>query len=112
MQRKNATNKNPPYRPPTLSGVRHRVERAIKGIYNGHGDVLLEAPPVSGKSYSSLNVASETETSLLYLASRDYLKRDAEESSDQFGLTYKRIPTPYKHCPAFDKVKTTTTVRQ
>ncbi len=103
MQSTNAVSKNPPYRPPTLSDVRHRVEQAIRGIYNGHGNVLLEALPVSGKSYSSLNVASETETLLLYLASRDYLKRDAEELCDQFGLTHKCIPTPHKHCPAFDK---------
>jgi hypothetical protein len=79
------------------------VERAIRGIYNRHENVLLEALPASGKSYSSLNVASKTETLLLYLASRDYLKRDAEELCDQLGLTSKRIPTPYKHCPAFDK---------
>ena len=103
MKNKYAINTNPPYRPPTLDGVRRRVERAIKGIYNGHGDVLLEALPASGKSYSSLNVASKTETLLLYLASRDYLKEDAKELCDEFGLTYKRIPTPYKHCPAFDK---------
>ena len=103
MRNTNPTNKNSPYRPLTLSGVQRRVEQAIREIYNEHGDVLLEALPVAGKSYSALKIASKTETPLLYLASRDYLKRDAEESSDQFGLTYKRIPTPYKHCPAFDK---------
>ncbi|WP_092657152.1 hypothetical protein [Halorientalis persicus] len=79
------------------------MERAIRGIYNGHGDVLLEALPVAGKSYSALKIASKTETPLLYLASRDYLKSDAEAFCDKFGLTHKRIPTPHKYCPAFDR---------
>lgn len=103
MKNKHAINKNPPYRPLTLDGVRRRVEQEIRRIYNGRGNVLLEALPASGKSYSALKIASERETQLLYLPSRNYLKRDAEALCDKFGLDNKRIPTPHEYCPAFDR---------
>jgi hypothetical protein len=86
----------------TLQNVRDRVEHAIREAYNQNENVLLEALPVSGKSYSAITVADETETPLLYLASRNYLKRDAEDLCESLGLDYKRIPTPHNHCPAFN----------
>lgn len=86
----------------TLQDVRDRVEHAIRDAYNQNENVLLEALPVSGKSHSAITVADETETPLLYLASRNYLKRDAEDLCESLGLDYKRIPTPHKHCPAFN----------
>lgn len=90
-------NTNSRYNPLALSSVRSRVERSIERTYEERGAVLLEAPPASGKSYSSFRAANKVETPLLYLASRGYLKDEAEYLCRESQLDFECIPTLHKY---------------
>lgn len=84
-----------------LSDVRKRLENTIAESYRNGDNVLIEALPISGKSYSSIKLASETNTSILYLASLVETKKDARERCEEFELDWFEIPTPHNHCPSF-----------
>jgi len=84
-----------------LSDIRERLGTEIANSYKNKNNVLIESLPITGKSYSTFEKASETDTQILYLTSLNRLKEDSIQKCKKFGLSYYRIPTPHNECPSF-----------
>jgi len=88
-----------------LSGIRERLGTQIANSYKNKNNVLIESLPITGKSHSTFEKASQTSTKILYLTSLNRLKKDAIKRCKKFGLSYHRIPVPHDECPSFKNDK-------
>ncbi|MDL0128512.1 hypothetical protein [Halobacterium salinarum] len=64
--------------------------------------VLIEAPPSSGKTYNSVELATRDGIKVTYLAARRDLYQQARKLAEKRpGLNVETIPSPYRNCPTF-----------
>jgi hypothetical protein len=87
----------------TLEKVWKRRDDMIHRAFNQPKTTLIEALPVSGKSYGSIKWAAQTDNPLTVLAPRHDLLDEYETRCEEFGLTYKRLPSFYRDCTSFEK---------
>lgn len=85
----------------TLSDVRDRRDELIHYGFDTSDTTLIEALPVSGKSYGIIKWASETAKQLTVFAPRHDLVAEFERRCERFGLTYSRLPSFYRDCASF-----------
>jgi len=82
--------------------VRDRTREAVHGAVDADSPVLIEAPPNSGKSTSSYELAHVADTPVTYLASRIDLYKDAKSwVEDESGIRVEEIPSPQRFCDTF-----------
>jgi len=87
----------------SLDAVYERTENLLEQAVNSNSSTLIEAPPSSGKTTSTFKTASRSDETFVYLTKREDLYEQAEEKSEEFGLTPEITPSPHRDCPSFDK---------
>ncbi|WP_157969575.1 hypothetical protein [Haloplanus rubicundus] len=87
----------------TLEEVRNRLNDLIHRGFESPDTSLIKALPVSGKSYGSIKWAAQTGQLLTVFAPRHELLNEYKDYCEEFGLTYKRIPSFYRDCASFEK---------
>jgi hypothetical protein len=103
-----------------ISVVRNHTRELIADAFDSTEPTLIEAPPSSGKTTSTHELAVESETPVTYLCSRTDLYTEAEEhfegeagvrahfeGTDSTGgktdTTYTLIPSPHRDCKSFQE---------
>lgn len=87
----------------TLQEVRHHLDNLIHRGFELTETGLIEALPVSGKSYGVIQWAAQTGKQLTVLAPRHDLLDEYEKTCDEFGLDHQRFPSFYRDCTSFKK---------
>ena len=87
----------------TLEKVRNRRDYLIQRGFNLSEPVLIEAPPVSGKSYGVVEWAKKTGEQLTVFAQRHNLLNEYESRCESWGLTVRRLPSFFRDCGSFDE---------
>jgi len=87
----------------TLEKVRNRLAELIERGFELSTTTLINALPVSGKSYGIIKWAAETGKPLTVLAPRHDLLDEYETYCEEFGLDYWRIPSFFRDCESFEQ---------
>lgn len=87
----------------TLDEVWQRRDDLIRRGFAMSQPTLIEALPVSGKSYGVIEWAAETGNPLTVFAPRHNLLDEYEKRCERFGLTPYRLPSFYRDCESFDE---------
>ena len=103
-----------------ISAVRDHTSEIIEDAFDSTEPALIEAPPSSGKTTSTYDLAIESETPVTYLCARTDLYNEAEDHFEQEAgvrnhfeetaaagagtdTTFARIPSPHRDCDTFDE---------
>lgn len=106
-----------------ISAVRDHTRELIAAAFDSTEPALIEAPPSSGKTTSTYDLAIDSETPVTYLCSRIDLYEEATEhfrqaedavphfegcritetADTETATTYAVIPSPYRDCPSFQE---------
>jgi hypothetical protein len=106
-----------------ISAVRDHTRELIAAAFDSTEPALIEAPPSSGKTTSTYELAVESETPVSYLCSRTDLCEEAteyfrqhenamphfgdggitEKTDTETATTYAVIPSPHRDCPSFQE---------
>lgn len=86
-----------------IDSVRSHTAELIEQGLIAESPVLIEAPPISGKTTSSLRLAAQCEDPVTYLAGRIDLYEEAIDELNDLdeSVVYHKIPSPHRHCPTF-----------
>jgi len=86
-----------------LSTVRSHTDELVAEAFKADSPVLLEAPPGSGKSTATRNLAATSETPVTYLCGRTDLYAETKQHFQDMTeeVDYEVIPSPHRHCPSF-----------
>jgi len=87
----------------TLEKVRNQLAELIERGFELSTTTLIDALPVSGKSYGVIKWAAETGKPLTVLAPRHDLLDEYETYCEEFGLDHWRIPSFLRDCESFEK---------
>lgn len=85
----------------TLDNIWSRRDDLIADGFDCPEAGLIEALPVSGKSYGVIKWAAQSENQLTVFAPRHDLLEEYEETCEKFALTYRRLPSFYRDCTSF-----------
>lgn len=87
----------------TLDNIRSRRDDLIEDGFDCPKGGLIEALPVTGKSYGVVKWAAQSGNQLTVFAPRHDLLEEYEKTCEKFGLTYRRLPSFYRDCASFEK---------
>lgn len=87
----------------TLDVVRRRRDNLIQHGFDLSDTALIEALPVSGKSYGVVQWAAQTGKPLTVFAPRHDLLEEYEKRCETFDLAHRRLPSFYRDCDSFDE---------
>ena len=81
--------------------LQERTQNTISRAFRTDRPILVNAPPGSGKTYGTFEVAANLEEPIMYLTERRDLYNQAQKLADDNGLTPKVLPSPHRECPTF-----------
>ena len=87
----------------TLDKVHRRRDYLIQRDFGISETVLIEALPVSGKSYGVVKWAKQTREQLTVFAQRHDLLDEYENRCEGWGLSFRRFPSFFRDCDSFDE---------
>lgn len=85
----------------SVQEVRETTGELVSNAYDRTDPVLIEAPPNSGKTTSTIKAAVSSDNPVTYLAGRTDLYEEAKQLCEKLDLRYEVIPSPHRHCPTF-----------
>lgn len=87
----------------TLDDIWRRRDDLIRDGFECPEVGLIEALPVSGKSFGVVKWAAQSGNQLTVFAPRQDLLEEYEKTCGKFGLTYRRFPSFYRDCASFEE---------
>lgn len=87
----------------TLKKVWNRRDGLIEDGFNCPKAGLIEALPVSGKSYGVVKWAEQSGNQLTVFAPRHDPLDEYKKNCEKLNLTYRRLPSFYRDCASFEK---------
>ncbi|WP_254767570.1 hypothetical protein [Salinilacihabitans rarus] len=87
----------------TLDEVHRRRDYLIQRGFELSETALIEALPVSGKSYGVVKWARQTGEHLTVFAQRHDLLDEYESRCNRWGLSFQRLPSFFRDCDSFDE---------
>lgn len=80
--------------------VKSRTGEEIGLAYLRGEQVLIDAPPASGKTIEAIEQCKETDIFVIYLTARRDLYTQAEEIAQETGLKFETLPSFFEDCPS------------
>lgn len=91
------------FSPSDLDDIYQQTKQLLRQSLNTSRSTLIDAPPGCGKTTCIFQVINETDAHFTYLTKREDLYKQAEELSEDFGVTATIIPSPHRVCPSFNQ---------